>query len=98
MFILFIPKAYRENEFTEYCKNIRIEAEQEKSDTFNTSNQNFISILLANKKYLTDLEIQDEVSTMILSVSSESRSLRGFDQLKTFREMPRLLSRCHQPC
>ena len=67
-FNLFIPLTHRENEFKEFCHQIYIEAEQKSEKTYNESS-NFIEILLKNKNLLSSEEIQDEVSTLILSVS-----------------------------
>lgn len=68
-FNLAMPNTRVKNEFTQYCEDILEEAEHEQNDLYNGGNLNFIDILLKNRDYLTSEEIQDEVSTMILSVS-----------------------------
>lgn len=66
---LFFSAGKRENEFTDYCKQILVEAEKESRDYYNGGNLNFFNILMNNRQNLTMNEIQDEVSTMILTVS-----------------------------
>lgn len=64
-----MPSTRVKNEFTQYCEDILEEAEREQNDLYNGGNLNFIDILLKNRDFLTSEEMQDEVSTMILSVS-----------------------------
>lgn len=69
MFNLFMPRRHRKNDFTSFCEQILVEAEQESDELFRGDSMNFIETLLKNKSCLTNEEIQDEVSTMILAVS-----------------------------
>src|SRR5690349_5502261 len=96
MFNLFLPRFHRKNEFTDFCENILEEAEKKNEKTFNNSNMNFINILLANKNHWTSREIQDEVSTMILSVSNEPSVIHHCEVKIYFREMRQPLSQCLQ--
>lgn len=64
-----MPSTRVKNEFTQYCEDILEEAEREQNNLYNGGNLNFIDILLKNRDFLTSEEMQDEVSTMILSVS-----------------------------
>lgn len=68
-FNMLITKSRRENEFSRFCQEILAEADEGK-DIFNEGNLNFVNILLQNRNQLSSEEIQDEVSTMILAVSS----------------------------
>jgi len=67
---LFLPKIHRKNEFSKFCQDILTEAESHNENSTQIENLNFIETLLANKTLLSADEIQDEVSTLILSVSS----------------------------
>lgn len=62
---------HRKNEFTDFCNQILEEAEENRKDAISDENKSFIDILLKNKNVWSSEEIQDEVSTLILSVSQE---------------------------
>lgn len=75
---LFFPTHHRENEFTKFCQDIYEESKKESKNVYNGGNLNFFEILLKNKNFLSKQEIQDEVSTMILAVSANIRSVINF--------------------
>lgn len=66
---MFLPKIHRKNEFSKFCQDIFTEAEVHNKNNEQIENWNFIETLLASKSLLSADEIQDEVSTLILSVS-----------------------------
>lgn len=76
---IFVPKNYKKNEFSEFCQEILEQAKRFKVTP--QGDPKFIDILL-NSEELSDREIQDEVSTLILAVSKTAKLfLLLFDSL-----------------
>jgi hypothetical protein len=88
---LFVPTKSKEGKFIEFAKDILREAEQSLEDIYDDGKMmNFVKILLKNKSFLSETEIQDEVTTMILAVGEILILKKIFDSillLSFLREM-----------
>lgn len=68
--LLFLSASSGERKFSEFAQEILVEAESDMKDMYDDGNMmNFINILLKNRNNLSEIEIQDEVTTLIMAVS-----------------------------
>lgn len=69
IFNAFIPLPKYEKKFVTFGEEILREAEENLKNIYDDGKMtNFIRILLANRNILTENEIKDEVTTMIMAV------------------------------
>lgn len=71
VFTAFFPRVYRQNDFTRYCDSILKQAEEEVRQSGEFESRNFLEILMKQKNVLSEEEVNDEVCTIILAVSSK---------------------------
>jgi hypothetical protein len=71
---IFVPMIKNEGKFVAFARDILKEAEENMKDVYEDGRlTTFIKILLNNRENLTEVEIQDEVATMIMAVSAHNK-------------------------
>jgi hypothetical protein len=92
---ILLPSFQSEGKFVGFAKEILKEAEENMKNEYEDGKlTNFIKILLNNRESMTEIEIQDEVATMIMAVSALFLKLVTCNlfesNLLSFRETHRL--------